>query len=57
MQPKTAVVEDKLETILAQINKLLVNGYKRIEVHFYGSRIHEKYKIRNDYVLIRAFRR
>jgi len=57
MQPKTAVVEDKLDEILRTVNKLLADGYKRIEIHFFGSRIHEKYKIRNDYVLIRAFRR
>jgi len=57
VQPKTIIVEDNTEKIVAQINQLLANGYKRIEVHFYGSKMHERYKIRNDYVLIRAFRR
>jgi len=57
MQPKTLIVEDKITEIGAAIAKLNAEGYRRIELHFFGSKLHEQKKIQKEYVLIRAFKR
>ena len=57
MQPKTLVVEDKISEIEASIARLNAEGYKRIEIHFFGSKMHEKKHIDKNFVLIRAFKR
>ena len=57
MQPKTLIIEDKITEIEAAIAKLNAEGYRRIELHFFGSRMHEKKHIVKNFVLIRAFKR
>ena len=57
MQPKTLVVEDKITEIEAAIAKLSAEGYRRIELHFFGSKLHEKKRLQENVVLIRAFKR
>jgi len=57
MQPKTLIVEDKITEIEAAIAKLSAEGYRRIELHFFGSRLHEQKRLQENVVLIRAFKR
>ncbi len=57
MQPKTLIIEDKITEIEAAIAKLNAEGYKRIELHFFGSKKHEEKHIDKNFVLIRAFKR
>ena len=57
MQPKTLVIEDKITEIEAAIAKLSAEGYRRIELHFFGSKLHEQKHIDKNFVLIRAFKR
>lgn len=57
MQPKVLIVEDKITEIEAAIAQLTANGYRRIELHFFGSKMHEQKHIDKNFVLIRAFKR
>jgi len=57
MLPKTLVVEDKLTEIEAAIAKLTAQGYRRIELYFFGSKLHEQKHIDKNYVLIKAYKR
>jgi len=57
MQPKILIVEDKITEIEAAIAKLSAEGYRRIELHFFGSKLHEKKRLQENVVLIRAFKR
>lgn len=57
MQPKTLIVEDKITAIESAIAQLNAEGYTRIEIYFFGSKLHEEKKIQKGYVIIRAFKR
>ena len=54
--PKRMVVPDNIQEIEKAILEAHKEGFNRIEIHFFGSKRHAKEGIKNDYVLIRAFR-
>jgi len=56
MNIKKVIVDENFDKIHRVIVDLYMKGFKSIEIHFFGSRVHNKYKLRRDVVLIKAKR-